>query len=195
MKTTPPALALLLVAAAALSACSSSEMTRVNTPDWIDQNANIQFDFSLPIYNNPIYLGVKVDVSFEGMARFYLLRSDQPYRRIKSVSLTFEERAYLASLFEEANFAAYPSVVPVNGQVGMPPSAIHLGYRAGRDRPSQVVHGAVSKHRNEAAYPDGFFELLDGLTAFAAGKLNASTSDRHAGLLQVPDRPVAARKP
>ena len=123
------------------------------------------------------------------------MRSDQPYARIKSTSLTSEEQAYLASLFEEARFAAYPEVVPSNGQVSTPPSAVQLGYRAEKNRPSQIVHGAVSKKRNEATYPDGFFDLLDGLTEFAAGKINASASGRHAGLLRAPDRRVAAKRP
>ncbi len=195
MNTTPPALMLLIMAAVTLSACFSSQTASVNTPGWIDENPNLQYDFTLPIYNHPVYLGVKVNVSFSGMASFYLLRSDEPYRRIKSVSLTFEEQAYLASLFEEANFATYPDVVPSNGQVGTPPSAIRIGYRTGQDHPTQIVHGAVSKKRNEDAYPDGFFALLDGLTAFAAGKLNASASGKHAGLIRTPDRRVAAKKP
>ena len=195
MKNTPPLFALLIVAAAMLSACSSSGLTSFNTPGWIDKNPNLQFDFTVPIYNDPVYLGVKVNVSFDGLARFYLLRSDQPYTRIQSASLTFEERAYLASLFEEARFATYPEVVPTNGQVSTPPSAVHLGYRAGKDRPHRMVYGAVSKNRNEATYPDGFFELLDGLTAFAAEKINGSASGRHAGLIRAPDRRVAAKRP
>ena len=195
MKLTPPLFALLIVAAATLSACSSSEMTRVNTPQWIDKNPNLQFDFSVPIYNDPIFLSVRVNVSFDGMASFFLLRSDQPYARIKSTSLTFEERAYLASLFEEARFATYPAMVPTNGQVSTPPSAVHLGYRARKGRSYQTVYGAVSKRRNEATYPDGFFDLLDGLTRFVSGKINASASGSHAGLIRAPGRRGVAMNP
>ncbi len=192
MKVSPPLWALLLVAVATLGACSSSEMTSLNTPEWIDQNPNLQFDFTVPYYNNPIYLGIKVNVSFNGYARFYLLRSDQPYTRIASASLTFEERAYLASLFDEAGFAAYPEMVPTNGQVGTPPSSVQLSYRARQGAASRTVYGAVSKKRNEAAYPDGFYDLLDGLSVFVSDKLNASTSHSHVGLHQPRDRRVAA---
>ena len=184
-------LALLLVAAASLGACSSSEMTSINTPQWIDENPNLQFDFTVPYYNNPVYLGVKVNVSFDGLARFYLLRSDQPYTRIATTSLTFEERAHLANLFYEAGFATYPEIVPTSGQVSPPPSSVQLGYRSQRGSASQTVYGAVSKNRNEAAYPDGFFELLDGLAVFVSDKLNASRS--HAGLHRPQDRRVAAK--
>ena len=195
MKHSPTLWALLLVAAATLGACSSSEMTSINTPDWIDQNPNLQFDFTVPYYNNPIYLGVKVNVSFDGYARFYLLRSDEPYTRIASTSLTFEERAYLANLFDEAGFASYPELVPTSGQVSTPPSSVQLSYRAQRGHEHRSVYGAVAKKRNEAAYPDGFFDLLDGLAVFVSDKLNASASHSHVGLHQPRDRRVAARRP
>ena len=195
MKHSPTLWALLLVAAATLGACSSSEMTSINTPDWIDQNPNLQFDFTVPYYNNPIYLGIKVNVSFDGYARFYLLRSDEPYTRIASTSLTFEERAYLASLFDEAGFGSYPEMVPTSGQVGTPPSSVQLSYRAQRGRNPRSVYGAVSRKRNEAAYPDGFFDLLDGLAVFVSDTLNASTSHSHVGLHQPQDRRVAAKRP
>ena len=192
MKTIPPLFALLLVAAATLSACSSSEPTRGNSPHWIDTNPNLQFDFTVPIYNNPIYLGIKVNVAFNGQARFYLLRSDQPYTRIKATTLTIDEMAYLASLFEEADIAAYPAIVPSNGQVSTPPSVVQMGYRAQKGLDYRTVYGAVSKKRDEAAYPDGFFDLLDGLSSFVSGQLNASASDRRAALPQAGDRRVAA---
>ena len=194
MKLSPPLWALLLVAAASLGACSSSEMTSINTPQWIDQNPNLQFDFTVPYYNNPIYLGIKVNVSFDGFARFYLLRSDEPYTRIASTSLTFEERAYLASLFDEAGFATFPEIVPASGQVSTPPSTVQMSYRAQRGRDHRTVYGAVSKKRNEAAYPDGFFDLLDGLAVFVSDKLNASTSHSHVGLHRPRDRRVAATR-
>ena len=195
MKKIPPTFALLLLAATLLSACSSSERTTANTPDWIGSNSNLQFDFSVPIYNDPIFLGVKVNVAFDGVAQFYLLRSDAPYSHIKSISLTVEEQAHLESLFREARFATYPEVVPSKGRVATPPSAIHMGYRAAQNRPAQSVYGAVSKYRNEGQYPDGFFDLLDGLTVFAARKLNASASGRYAAMLRVPDRRLAAGRP
>ena len=167
-------------------------MTRINTPQWIDNNPNLQFDFTVPIYNDPIYLGVKVNVAFDGVAEFYLLRSDQPYARIKSCNLTFTEMERLANLFEEARFATYPEIVPANGQVSTPPSVVQMGYRAQQGRAYQTVYGAVSKKRDATAYPDGFFDLLDGLAGFVSEQLNASASRTRAGLHQPKDRQVAA---
>ena len=194
MKSIPLYVALLLVAVVSLSACASSEMARINTPQWIEQNPNLQFDFTVPIYNNPIYLGVKVNVSFDGAAQFYMLRSDQPYARIKSCNLTFDEMERLTNLFEEARFASYPEMVPEYGQVSTPPSAIQMGYRPQRGRDYRTVYGAVSAKRDEPGYPDGFFDLLDGLAGFVSVQLNASASNTSAAQSQLPDRRVAAKR-
>ncbi len=191
----PALLALLLLAAATLSACSASEKTSTRGPQWIAQNPNLQFDFTVPIYNDPVFLGVKVNVSFNGMARFYLLRDDQPYTRIQTASLSPDEMAYLAGLFEEANLAMYPEIVPEGGLVSTPPSMVKLGYRSRKGQPYQRVWGAVARHRDEAAYPNGFIDLLDNLTAFVAGELTASASGSHAGLRQVGDRRAGAPIP
>ena len=74
--------------------------------------------------------------------------------------------AYLVDLFEASGFAQYPVIVPHDGQLALPAHVVQLGYRSEKGTAPRTVSGAVSKQRKAAAYPAGFFALMDGLTDF-----------------------------
>lgn len=166
MRHSHPVLLLLLVAALTMSACTSTEQLQFNTPQRIAEDPTLQFDFTVPILDDAYYRRIRVNVSFEGHATFYMRDDEFPYKRIKAAVLTDEEAAYLVDLFEEAGFAQYPVAVPQNGRLATPAHVVQLGYRAERGSAPHTVSGAVSKQRNVAAYPDGFFDLIDGLADF-----------------------------
>jgi len=163
-------LVLLLVAIVALGGCTSTEMIRFDTPQRIDTDPSLQFDFTLPLLGNAYHRRIRVNVSYDGEARFYMRDNHRPYVRIKALLLTAEEIAHLAHFFEEADFAKYPVIVPRKGQVSTPAYVVQLGYRSKKGGIARTVSGAISTQRNVEAYPAGFFELIDGLTDFVEGR-------------------------
>ncbi len=170
MQPPRPVLVLLLVATVALGACTSTEMIRLDTPQRIDTDPSLQFDFTLPLLGNAYHRRIRVNVSYDGEARFYMRDNEHPYARIKALLLTTEEITHLARLFEEADFARYPVIVPRNGQVSTQAHVVQLGYRSKKGGIARTVSGAVSTQRNVEAYPAGFFELIDGLADFIENK-------------------------
>jgi len=163
-------LVLLLVAIVALGGCTSTEMIRFDTPQRIDTDPSLQFDFTLPLLGNAYHRRIRVNVSYDGEARFYMRDNHRPYVRIKALLLTAEEIAHLARFFEEADFARYPVIVPRKGQVSTPAYVVQLGYRSKKGGVARTVSGAISTQRNVEAYPTGFFELIDGLADFIEGR-------------------------
>ena len=163
-------LVLLLVAIVALGGCTSTEMIRFHTPQRIDTDPSLQFDFTLPLLGNAYHRRIRVNVSYDGEARFYMRDNHRPYVRIKALLLTTEEIAHLAHFFEEADFARYPVIVPRKGQVSTPAYVVQLGYRSKKGGLARTVSGAISTQRNVEDYPAGFFGLIDSLADFIEGR-------------------------
>jgi len=170
MRSNRPVLVLLIVATVAFSACMSTEKIHFDIPQRIAENPTLQFDFTLPILDDAYYRRIRVTVSFDGHAAFYMRDNERSYKRIRTTFLTDEEMTLLVNVFEEAGFATYPVLVPRNGQLVLPVHVVQLGYRSGKGSAPRTVSGAVSKQRNRVAYPAGFFELIDGLADFVEGK-------------------------
>ena len=170
MRPQRPVLVLLIVATVAFSACRSTEKIHFDIPQRIAEDPTLQFDFTLPILDDTSYRRIRVTVSFDGQAVFYMRDNERSYKRIRTAILTDEERTVLVNFFEEAGFATYPVLVPRKGQLVLPAHVVQLGYRSGEGSAPRTVSGAVSKQRNRAAYPAGFFELIDGLADFVEGE-------------------------
>ena len=170
MRSNRPVLVLLIVATVAFSACMSTEKIHFDIPQRIAEDPTLQFDFTLPILDDASYRRIRVTVSFDGQAAFYIRDNERSYKRIRTALLTDEEMTVLVNVFEEAGFATYPMLVPRKGQLVLPAHVVQLGYRSGKGSAPRTVSGAVSKQRNRAAYPAGFFELIDGLADFVEEK-------------------------
>lgn len=180
MRHKHPVLVLLIAITVASGACTSTEKIGIDTPRPIADDPTLQFDFTLPILDDDHFRRIRVNVTFDGQAIFYMRDDELSYRRIRSALLTREEMAYLVDLFEETGFAAYPAVVPRTGQVVVPAHVVQLGYRATQGSAARTVSGAISKQRTATAYPAGFFTLIDGLADFVeeSGKFRIHTTPR-----------------
>ena len=166
MRPHRPVLVLLIVVTVAFSACTSTEKIHFDIPQRIAEDPTLQFDFTLPILDDASYRRIRVTVSFDGQATFYMRDNERSYKRIRTTFLSDQEMTLLVNVFEEVGFARYPVLVPRKGQLVLPAHVVQLGYRLGKGSAPRTVSGAVSTQRNVEAYPTGFFELIDGLADF-----------------------------